>query len=174
MSEKITNGITCLIEPSGKLLIPENVSIQFNSFRQNDPDDLEAGGILLGHLYENKPDIVIDEITIPLPRDSRKRKGFYRSIEHHKEAVRRWKQSGGTCLYLGLWHTHPEPTPIPSPTDIEDWNKAINFGEFEGNNLFFIIVGTDNTCCWQGIRQPKYKQIIGMKSKFKQLSFSHE
>jgi len=174
VSQEVKDGVSFLIEPKGQLFISKDVVNTLNNYRQSKPGNTEAGGILLGRQYEYKPDITVDEITTPLTTDTRSRYSFYRSIGHHNVAVNRWKQSDGCCLYLGLWHTHPEAIPIPSSVDFDDWTKAINNGVFEGDNLFFVIVGMEQLCCWQGTRTPIYKRVIRRKIDFKQLRFAHE
>jgi len=174
MSARLEGGIAFSIGPVGQFLISENIVTQLQNFRQNNSDDAEAGGILLGRQFVNKADIVVDEITAPLITDKRSRYRFYRSKGHNDFAVERWKESNGTCLYLGLWHTHPEGVPSPSSLDLDDWKKAMHKGKFEGNNLFFIIVGTEQICCWKGVRPSKFERVIGVENKFKQLSILHE
>jgi len=174
VSEKVIGDVSVKINPSGILLIPENIADRLNSFRQTCYGSTEAGGILLGKQYENKLDIIVEKITTPLNTDKRARHSFYRSKGHHNIAVERWKQSGGSCLYLGLWHTHPEAVPSPSQKDYYDWRKALNEGEYEGNKLFFIIIGIKEVRCWQGNRISGFKKLIHSKNKFKQLSMSHE
>ena len=113
----------------------------------------EAGGILLGrHLLES-PDLVIDEATVPQSSDKRRRFSFFRSATHSDIAAARWRESGGKTAYLGLWHTHPEDIPTPSATDIQDWNKALVKDRFDGDMLFFIIIGREELGCWVGNRQ---------------------
>ena len=150
MPSDCMRDIAFMLEPEGKLLLTKKVCQQISHYRQARHRDKEAGGILLGRLFENKSDIIIDEITTPLKHDKRARHTYYRSSGHHKIAVDKWKQSNGYCLYLGLWHTHPEKIPTPSSIDISDWKNAISNGKYEGDRLFFIIVGTKQICCWQG------------------------
>ena len=53
-----------------------------------------------------------------------------------------------TMAYLGLWHTHPEPCPTPSNTDKRGWEKTVSADMFEGDRLFFPIVGTTLIRVW--------------------------
>ncbi|WP_158625073.1 Mov34/MPN/PAD-1 family protein [Corallococcus terminator] len=124
--------------------------------QQLEPHQLEAGGILLGRRILNSPDVVIDEVTCPLPGDRRRPLSFYRGRARHQQVIdERWKNSGGTCLYLGEWHTHPEPIPSPSLVDLGDWNRRLREDRFEGSSLFFIIVGTHGICVWEGRRDSR-------------------
>ena len=133
------------------LTIGKSVNSRLHTFRQTRNSDHESGGILLGRIFEKDLSCTVDEITTPTKPDRSSRHSFYRSNAHHKIAVDRWKKSDGTCIYLGLWHTHPEPDPSPSKVDFNDWKKAIVKGKFEGDSLLFAIVGTKKIRCWQGI-----------------------
>lgn len=113
----------------------------------------EAGGVLLGrHLIESA-DIIIDEASIPQASDRRSRFSFFRSSKHNSIATARWKESGGKVAYVGLWHSHPEAIPNPSGRDLDDWRKALAKDQFDGDYLFFIILGMQELGCWAGNRQ---------------------
>ena len=90
---------------------------------------------------------------MPQPSDRRKRFSFYRSSTHNSIAAARWKESGGKVAYIGLWHSHPEAIPHPSSTDISDWQKALARDRYDGDHLFFIILGMQELGCWRGDRQ---------------------
>lgn len=114
----------------------------------------EAGGVLLGRHLLRCEDVVIDDATGPMPGDMRGPVTFHRSRAHHQRVIdERWQSSEGTCLYLGEWHTHPEPHPIPSLVDLGDWRRRLREDQFEGEALFFIIVGTREVCVWEGDRR---------------------
>jgi len=172
--QEIVEDITFKIDPAGQLIVPKHIVDSLNKYQQVNYNDTEAGGILLGRQFENKLSITIDEITTPFKSDKRSRNSFYRSKSHHNYAVKRWEESDGYCLYLGLWHTHPEAIPIPSSIDYVDWTKAINQGDFDGKNLFFIIIGTEQVRCWQGARRSFFKRGIRLKNNFKQLEVLYE
>lgn len=121
--------------------------------RQAAPHQEEAGGVLLGRHIVGCHDIVVDEATCPMPGDLRSRVSFYRSQEHHQHLIdTRWRDSQGTCHYLGEWHTHPECWPTPSPVDLADWRRRLRTDLFYGESLFFIIVGTCEVRAWEGSR----------------------
>jgi integrative and conjugative element protein (TIGR02256 family) len=149
-NKKLNEELSFKIEPEGTLYLTKKVLRKLVSFRQEKSTKKEAGGILLGKQFENNPDIIINDITTPLKGDKRSRHQFYRSISHHKKAVEYWKKSNGTCLYLGLWHSHPEMVPNPSSVDFNDWENALKHGKYEGDSLLFIIVGISEIRCWQG------------------------
>ncbi|MCY1018629.1 Mov34/MPN/PAD-1 family protein [Pyxidicoccus sp. MSG2] len=122
-------------------------------FQQVEAGQPEAGGVLLGRHIVRCLDVVIDEATCPMPGDLRGPVTFHRSREHHQRVIdERWHSSEGTCLYLGEWHTHPEPHPMPSHVDVRDWRRRLREDRFEGASLFFIIVGTREVRVWEGDR----------------------
>lgn len=137
---------------NGTLYFIGPVISQLQSHRQFSAKSKEAGGVLLGRHLLWTLDIIVDEITQPARSDKRSWSGFFRSLAHHTRAVRRWRESGGTCAYLGSWHTHPEAVPTPSATDLADWRHAIDRDRYEGSSLFFVIVGTERMRVWQGGR----------------------
>jgi len=121
---------------------------QLKQHIQHTKRQTEAGGALLGrHLHESL-DLVIDEITLPQRKDNRRRFSFFRSDTHNDLANQRWRETGGTMAYLGLWHTHPESVPTPSQTDLHDWEKASCEDTYEGDYLFFVIVGIEEMKVW--------------------------
>lgn len=123
-------------------------------FAQVSPEAPEAGGVLLGRRIVGRHDVVVDAVTVPMPEDRRSRAGFFRSRRPHQAAVRSaWEKSGGTCHYLGEWHTHPEAVPAPSMIDVLDWRRHLVLDQYMGASLFFVIVGTATTRVWEGRRR---------------------
>ena len=96
--------------------------------------------------------LAVDHISEPQRGDKRSRYGFFRGKGHEKTAHKYWKSSNGTCAYLGNWHTHPEAYPTPSQTDINDWLNVLKNDVYEGNRLYFVIVGTSEIACWEGFK----------------------
>jgi integrative and conjugative element protein (TIGR02256 family) len=172
--DKNENSYYFYLESESTLKISETAIHQLKLFQQKKRIDKEAGGILLGYQYENSADISIEEISTPFPNDQRSRSRFYRSIEHHHYAVKRWQETNHECLYLGLWHTHPEPIPTPSTVDYNDWQTALNSGQFERNDLFFIIVGLEEIRCWQGAAGSTWNRLKRKQKRFKMLERKYE
>lgn len=134
--------------PKQRLIIVDHAVEQMQEFAQRRWWHTEAGGVLLGRHLLDAPDIVVDEVTTPQNTDRCSRFGFFRSKKHEALARERWQEQVSTMAYLGLWHTHPQEDPIPSGTDRADWQQAVSHDTFEGERLFFPIVGTHRIRVW--------------------------
>jgi integrative and conjugative element protein (TIGR02256 family) len=147
---------------AGRLEIGQHALARMLAFVQSTPRKTEAGGVLLGRYLLESTDIVIDGITIPMPGDCRSRSSFYRDHRRHQQAIdRAWRESGGTCAYLGEWHTHPERRPLPSGTDRREWRRKLREDVFDGDRLYFIVVGIESLRVWEGIRSSLECRLIG-------------
>jgi integrative and conjugative element protein (TIGR02256 family) len=137
----------------GRFKVDATALAQMLAFRQVSPQQTEAGGMLLGRHICGCDDVVVDEVTIPMPGDRRTRTSFWRAQGGHQQVLdARWSASRGTCAYLGEWHTHPEPTPSPSAVDLRDWRRRLSEDRFDGDFLAFLIVGTHEVRAWEGNR----------------------
>ena len=136
----------------GGLKISKPAVQQMIRYRQDQHHLTEAGGVLLGRHIVGGRDVVIDLVTTPLPEDRRSRTRFHRARRRHQAAIDKvWRESGGTCLYLGEWHTHPEEWPQPSWIDRADWCRKVVFDRFTGP-IFFLIIGTRALTVWEASR----------------------
>jgi integrative and conjugative element protein (TIGR02256 family) len=123
------------------------------AFIQHMPDAPEAGGVLLGRHLRDGSAIIVDAVTTPMVGDRRSRTRFSRARRRHQAAIdAAWRDSEGTCTYLGEWHTHPEAVPTPSVVDWADWQRRLRHDRYT-EPLFFLIVGIDETRAWEGSRQ---------------------
>lgn len=117
----------------------------------------EGGGVLLGRLVLDSNDIMVDTATEPGPKDKRRPFSFERDKTFHQDLVNRaWATSNGTTIYLGGWHTHPEPVPTPSDVDIKDWIRTAKKAAYEQDCLIFAIAGTELIRLWQISRAVKH------------------
>ncbi|WP_036774602.1 Mov34/MPN/PAD-1 family protein [Photorhabdus australis] len=125
-----------------QVLIPKGVISMWEKYRQIDPDAHEAFGVLIGSKCIDFAYYHISEITEPREQDIHSRRGFTLKDPGHQAIVNAlFESSGGQLVYLGTWHTHPEPNPHASSVDIKDWKACLKRNK--DRLLFFIIVGTE-------------------------------
>jgi len=133
--------------PGGLLLLEGPLLEKMQTFRQDAPAKLEAGGILLG--YRRGPHLHVVDATMPSPKDRRARMRFHRASKYHQDvALSRWRTSGDVLDYLGEWHTHPETQPSPSLLDLAQWQ--VIHGLKHRTPMTFIIMG-DRDINWYGV-----------------------
>ena len=146
----------------GKLEIGLSALLKMLKFRQNTCWKREAGGVLIGRYIRDSLDVVVDDVTVPMRGDVRRRCSFFRNRNRHQRAIdQAWRESDGTSHYLGEWHTHPEETPTASPTDQIDWQQHLQQDIFSGDSLFFIIVGTNCLRVWEWYTRNTNSTLIG-------------
>lgn len=139
----------------GKVKIDDNVMEKMKeNLRKSIDNQKEYCGILLGREIIDTSNIIIDKITEPSKEDIQSKYYFFRDYKfHQKQIEEEWLLSKGTCNYLGEWHTHLEEAPIPSCKDKKEWKRALKNFKFDGNFLFFIIVGIGKISIWEGNRK---------------------
>jgi len=143
-------NIVFIKSDGGRLKLTHSVLKQFKKFRQTKLSDHESGGVLLGRFILDSKDIVIDQISTPQKNDVSSPVKFIKQKKEHQLIVdKAWKKSGGTCNFLGEWHTHPQKSPSPSSIDIKNWKKIIRKSKHEGDSLFFLIIGTISICAFE-------------------------
>jgi integrative and conjugative element protein (TIGR02256 family) len=136
----------------GRLKIGQSALEQMRQLTQDDPGKPEAGGVLLGRHILDTSDVIVDKVTLPMEGDRQSRRRFFRAPRRHQEAITlAWRESGGTCTYLGEWHTHPECVPTPSLLDRWNWRRKLLTDQFSGF-IFFVIIGTKTVRVWEGHR----------------------
>lgn len=129
--------------------ITKEISEILNSFKQINPNDNEACGILIGTHSINEKNLYVNFITKPGTNDIRKRNFYKIKSKHHIEILKkRFKESKCKEVYLGTWHTHPEIIPKPSIVDILDWKKQYNKNKHLFEIMVFIIAGQKEILCW--------------------------
>ena len=146
MQEK--NGNFIIEFGSNQVVITSDIVDAWKDAQQDDSFQKEQGGILAGY-YDNLIDsLVISDITYPQEQDTSSRFSFLRRNHGHQNIMDDlWERSGHRKSYLGEWHTHNQPFPIPSSIDIRNWKK-ISKREQNFDELYFVIVGTQNIGIW--------------------------
>lgn len=147
------------VTPRQRLIIVEHAVQQMQAYAQHHWWNCEAGGVLLGRHLLDSQDVVVDHVSTPQKNDRRSRFAFFRSSMHEQLARQRWLEQERTSAYLGLWHTHPEPDPNPSSIDRRDWLQAVSGDAFEGNHLFFPIIGTKSIRVWCLSRRGSIREL---------------
>lgn len=147
------------VTPRQRLIIVEHAVQQMQAYAQHHWWNCEAGGVLLGRHLLDSQDVVVDQVSTPQKNDRRSRFAFFRSSRHEQLARQRWLEQERTSAYLGLWHTHPEPDPNPSSVDRRDWLQAVSGDTFEGNHLFFPIIGTKSIRVWCLSRRGSIREL---------------
>jgi integrative and conjugative element protein (TIGR02256 family) len=119
---------------------------------QDEPSKPEAGGVLLGRHIRGSDDLIVDSVTTPMKGDRRSRRRFRRGKKGHQAAIdEAWRESNGTCTYLGEWHSHPEGVPTPSLIDRLDWGRKLLVDRYAAP-IFFVIIGIWEIRVWEGRR----------------------
>ena len=141
----------------GIFLLVQDVVDTLESYKYNDLDFKESGGVLMGRYLKDSYNIVVDKVTIPLPSDTRSYSHYYRSEGHQDYIEREYYASDGTCNYIGEWHSHPCGINNHSSVDLKSWmNKLeLNLDFFPEYPLFFIIVCEYKIRVWEGFKKIK-------------------
>ena len=162
-NETATTEPLVFCQPDGRRIkLTASVVAQLLRYAQHQLTDKEAGGVLIGRYLCDSDDIVVDQVTEPMPGDKRGRYFFHRAQKAHQHAIEQaWQASQGTRTYLGEWHTHPEAHPTPSGVDTGDWRRKLQQDQYF-ERLFFVIVGTQEVRVWCGSR--KQAKLISLQS----------
>ena len=130
---------------------------------EQDIQQKESGGILLGLLFENHDEI----LTLGKPSRTDKR-GLLSFLRRRSPAQRRinsaWNKSGGYVVYFGEWHTHPGHDPTPSRQDLDMIKNAVLSTEMEINHLYLIIAGT-NGSYWVGRQKKRKLEVLKLENE---------
>ncbi|HEV2899545.1 MAG TPA: ThiF family adenylyltransferase [Pseudaminobacter sp.] len=106
-------------------------------------DRTETGGVLFGQVDEFLKVVWIDEVSGPPPDSMASPEGFVCGtsgvMEMHEEKL---KRASGSITFVGMWHTHPQALPVPSPTDLRAMRQLLqDKTSFRGRRFLMLIVG---------------------------------
>lgn len=97
--------------------------------------------------YRRGEHIHVMRATVPGSLDERRRHSFTRKDPlHQTAATREWSQSNQMMDWVGEWHSHLEPHPSPSPTDLSTWARQV---KRQRRRMTYMIVGT--SVIWVGL-----------------------
>lgn len=115
---------------------------------QNEETDPESCGFILGYENYNTHNITLSDITIPQNGDYRSR-FFCKLVDtFHFNFLKNSRTQKN--FYMGVWHTHPQDVPNPSPIDLNDWKEILKNDKTASNYAFFIILGRKEFKVWVG------------------------
>ena len=138
--------------------VRDEVAGVWYAHRQTAADAAESFGVLMGTTSVDRREIWLESATTPMAHDWRTRLSFaLRDLGHQQTVCGTFACSGGRSIYLGTWHTHPEPVPTPSRIDRNDWLACLRANR--GRPLAFVLVGTD-----------KIRVFVRARWRFKPLS----
>ncbi len=129
--------------PGFELILQPNVLRIMESFIQDDNKKHESGGILLGQIKDGK--IYVQKASTPCKFDRSGRYYFHRDKDAAQIIIDfEFANSGGSVIYLGEWHTHPEAVPTPSSQDRRMIKGQYNNGTLNVPFVLMIIQGTSD------------------------------
>lgn len=134
-----------MIVKRGKYIIniSEDILSVLDNYKQKKFQN-ESGGIILGYVH-NDHRIYISKISQPNFNDKATRYGFVRDKKAAQLIVNsEFHESGGKVIYLGEWHTHPEPYPSPSFVDINMIKQQYKNNKINEDFLILLIQGTES------------------------------
>jgi len=117
---------------------PLSILEQFTQHKRHAP---EAGGIILGKLIHGQINIL--KLSVPTDLDRSSRMNFERNkLSAQIILDYEFHNSGGQLIYLGEWHTHPEPFPSPSIVDLGMLKHQFSHNKLNTDFLILLIKGT--------------------------------
>ncbi|WP_412769981.1 Mov34/MPN/PAD-1 family protein [Ralstonia pseudosolanacearum] len=113
---------------------------RFRRYRQLRPCSREAGGQLFGSVDAEVVRILV--ANGPRRTDERSRTSFRSDPVAAQSEIDQYVARG--LVYLGEWHTHPEPQPTVSRDDIDAFSRLLRRSRLRISVLFLLIHGTDD------------------------------
>ena len=111
---------------------------------------VETGGHLFGERNDVAKVIWVSEVSGPPPDSKASRSGFICGIEGVVESAKeRSRFSRKSVKFVGMWHTHPNGSPEPSPTDSNAMGGIVEDPDFSCPRSLLLIVGTGQQDSYQ-------------------------
>lgn len=126
-------------DPTGSLrvLVRGAVLLHVAEHRQTSCWKREAGGQLFARVRAD--DWSVEQATGPRWSDFRSRFGFRPNRKAEQQEIEERFTAG--LHYVGDWHTHPESSPKPSPTDLSSMKDMVSASGHELPGFLMMIVG---------------------------------
>lgn len=97
----------------------------------------EAGGSLFARLSDR--DVVVEVATGPRKTDRRTRFTYRPDRLAEQREIDEMHPKG--LLFVGTWHTHPEPAPTPSAVDLHSLAESYVMSRHHLNAFVLVIIG---------------------------------
>jgi len=127
---------------------------------------LETGGILIGY-SAGVSELVVTNIVGPGPAAVHESSSFKPDYDFHAaESARLFNASGGTAVYLGDWHTHPDSSlPIMSWKDRKTLTRIARSADARIPRPIMLIAAGRATVwrprAWRGEQSAMWK-LLGL------------
>ncbi len=108
--------IVCREPPITGVLIADDLRDSIVAEASSSPE-AETGGVLVGYIDADRR-AVVTRVIGPGPNAVKSARRFNRDVEYVQAELDRAAKDLGHRAYVGEWHSHLEPAPEPSPTDI--------------------------------------------------------
>ena len=122
------------------LVLKAGVLNHLSKHQQRDRHSPEAGGQLFASF--NDQVVVVEEATGPRSSDRRFRDLFIPNRRDEQNEIYEMHRKG--LHFVGDWHTHPEPIPSASRSDLDSIKEIFIKSKHYLNGFLMIIVGTDD------------------------------
>ena len=137
------DAICCFVGYGRRVTVCDEVASIWREHRQTTAVADESFGVLMGTTSVDRREIWIEAVTTPMAHDQRSRCSFaLRDPGHQRAVCEKFVRSGGRAIYLGTWHTHPQPVPTPSRVDRKDWAACLWANP--GRPLAFVVAGIED------------------------------
>jgi integrative and conjugative element protein (TIGR02256 family) len=120
-----------------RLIFTSSVLKHFANHQQRRWWQWDAGGQLFARFA--LPDIVIVEATGPRCSDWRTRATYHPNRRAEQREIVARHALG--LHFIGDWHTHAQPVPVPSDQDMESMRDVVTRSRHALNAFVFVIVG---------------------------------
>lgn len=135
--------------PNGKVVdVLSPVLYEIRKWIQDEESKSESGGYIIGYQHTVTGNISLESVSHPYCMDIRSRTRFDIRDPRHQLYLKKARRH--KSYYMGVWHTHPQRTPVPSDTDWTDWKETMRLDQTGCKYVFFIIAGTEGWRLWVG------------------------